>query len=325
MNLNNRLRNPWSLSLALFPQRRYKVVAHAMTDQNLVTKTLRRSSSISRGVHHHDDDEVTNRSLRAAFSATPYIGMMDVAPNSDSFPRPQGAQPGELAPWAHLSERDRTSLNLEVVLERILAVEVPDHPDPLPWAEGEDFTNLAEALAAHSLRDAAVLVAFYDVAGAVHVVLTRRSEHLRSHSGQISFPGGRIDPGEHAIDAALREAQEEVGLNPELVEVLGTGQRVAIMGGGSMVHPVFARLREPPALLASPDEVTEIFQVPLSALLAPGAYREDRWPGGGMGSWMPDNSVFRICFLTFDERNTVWGVTGWMLRGYLCDALGIPR
>ena len=214
---------------------------------------------------------------------------------------------------------------LDQVLERLIGTEVPDHPDPLPWAEGEDLTNLPNALAAHTLRDAAVLVAFYEEAGEVHVVLTRRSENLRSHSGQVAFPGGRIDPGESAVEAALREAYEEVGLAPEAVEVLGLGQKVAIMGGGSMVQPVFARLNKTPRLLASPDEVTEIFHVPLSALLAEGAYREDRWPGGGMGSWMPDGSMFRICFLTFSDTNTVWGVTGWMLRGYLCDILGLAR
>ena len=143
---------------------------------------------------------------------------MDLAPNSDSFPRPEGAKPGESAPWAHLSNTARTELDLDVVLERILAVEFPEHPDPLPWAEGEDLTNLELALEAHNLRDAAVLVAFYEVDGVVHVVLTRRSEHLRSHSGQVSFPGGRIDPGETAVAAALREAHEEVGLDPEVVE-----------------------------------------------------------------------------------------------------------
>jgi 8-oxo-dGTP pyrophosphatase MutT (NUDIX family) len=250
---------------------------------------------------------------------------MDLAPNSDSFPRPVGAVQGEQAPWAHLSEEQRSGFELDQVLERLLSAKFPDHPDPLPWAEGEDLTNLPQALAAHSLRDAAVLVAFYEEAGDVHVVLTRRSENLRSHSGQVAFPGGRIDAGESAIQAALREAYEEVDLDPEVVEVLGLGQKVAIMGGGSMVQPVFARLSRPPRLLASPDEVTEIFHVPLSALLRSGAYREDRWPGGGMGSWMPDGSMFRICFLNFDGTNTVWGVTGWMLRGYLCDILGIDR
>lgn len=115
--------------------------------------------------------------------------------------------------------------------------------------------------------DAAVLVAITDRADP-GVILTVRREHLRTHAGQISFPGGRLDPGEEAIAAALREAHEEIMLDPAIVEIVGTIQPYRTVTG-YIVTPVIAAV--PPDLELRPHEheVADWFEAPLAFLLAP--------------------------------------------------------
>jgi 8-oxo-dGTP pyrophosphatase MutT (NUDIX family) len=116
-------------------------------------------------------------------------------------------------------------------------------------------------------REAAVLVAITD-RPEPGVLLTVRREHLRNHAGQISFPGGRLDPGEDAIAAALREAEEEIGLPPREVELLGTAEPYRTVTG-FRVTPVIGLI--PPDLPLAPheNEVAGWFEAPLSFLLDP--------------------------------------------------------
>jgi len=117
------------------------------------------------------------------------------------------------------------------------------------------------------LRDAAVLVPIVDRPGELTVLLTRRAKHLPDHPGQISFPGGSIDPGDaDAEAAALREAQEEVGLPPDRVSVVGRLDTYLIRTGFSVV-PVVGLLHPPFDLQAEAGEVEEIFEVPLAFFL----------------------------------------------------------
>jgi len=119
------------------------------------------------------------------------------------------------------------------------------------------------------LRDAAVLVPIIDRPRELTVLLTRRSNHLPDHAGQISFPGGGIDPGDaDAEAAALREAHEEVGLAPQHVRVLGRLDTYLVRTGFS-VTPVVGLLRPPFELKAEAGEVDEIFEVPLGFFLDP--------------------------------------------------------
>lgn len=114
---------------------------------------------------------------------------------------------------------------------------------------------------------AAVLIAITDRAQP-GVILTVRREHLRTHAGQIAFPGGRIDPGEDAVAAALREAHEEVLVPPELVEVVGAIEPYRTVTG-YVVTPVLGVL--PPDLSLEPHEheVADLFEAPLGFLLDP--------------------------------------------------------
>ncbi len=119
------------------------------------------------------------------------------------------------------------------------------------------------------IQPAAVLLPLMAGDDGLEVLLTRRSADLRQHAGQISFPGGRIDSTDASPEAAaLREAQEEVGLPPSRVEVLGS-MRPYQTGTGYLVHPVVGFVEEAVRLRPNPAEVDEIFQVPLAFFLNP--------------------------------------------------------
>lgn len=137
------------------------------------------------------------------------------------------------------------------------------------------------------------------------VVLTRRRRDLRSHPGQLSFPGGRIDEGETVEEAALREAQEEIALRPDSVEVAGRGPTFFIPPSGFWVVPVIARWREPHELQPNPWEVDEVLHVPLTTLL-----EEERWryvplsDRGAMWAWDLGDDL-------------LWGATAMMVAALL--------
>ena len=144
-------------------------------------------------------------------------------------------------------------------------------PDPFaalrravgPGAPSSDY-DLTPALrpAGRALRGAAVLVAFEDAPGGLRLYLTKRSSHLKHHPGQIAFPGGKIDAGDvDAVAAALREAEEEIGLPPGAVEVLGSLPAHETVTAFS-VTPVLARIVRPFEPVAEAGEVDEVFTVP---------------------------------------------------------------
>jgi 8-oxo-dGTP pyrophosphatase MutT (NUDIX family) len=156
------------------------------------------------------------------------------------------------------------------------------------------------------LRPAAVLVAVIARPEGASVLLTRRSDTLNSHSGQIAFPGGRLDPGETAVEAALREAQEEVALDPSVVEVLGVADTYET-GTGFRVTPVIGWLDRPPVVKASPDEVAEIFETPWDFLMDSANHRRDHLESPtGMRRW--------FWAMPFQERY-IWGMTAGVIRG----------
>jgi 8-oxo-dGTP pyrophosphatase MutT (NUDIX family) len=161
------------------------------------------------------------------------------------------------------------------------------------------------------LRDAAVLVPIIDRPAELTVLLTRRSAHLPDHAGQISFPGGGIDPGDaDAEAAALREAEEEVGLAPRHVTLLGRLDTYVVRTGFSVV-PVVALLHPPFELRAEVGEVDEIFEVPL-AFFCNRANRE-------LHSRM-FRGAERFFFAYPFGDYYIWGATAGILSN-LCDVL----
>ena len=156
----------------------------------------------------------------------------------------------------------------------------------------------------------AVLAPLYDRGGEAHVVLTRRSRRMRAHAGEVSFPGGRVEEGDADLVAtALREAEEEIGLDPATVEIIGELDHLATVTSGSFIVPWVGAMPGLPDLLPCSEEVDAVLHVPLSELMAPGVFREERW---SFGEGLDRPIVF------FDlVGDTVWGATAAMLRQLL--------
>jgi 8-oxo-dGTP pyrophosphatase MutT (NUDIX family) len=154
----------------------------------------------------------------------------------------------------------------------------------------------------------AALLALFEECGDARVVLIRRAIALPTHPGEVALPGGRVEPGESMVDAALREASEEVGLAPEHVEVVGWLDRVVGATSGSVATPVVGVLGSRPRLVAAPGEVEAVFDVALSDLMA--VYREERWDVPA-----PDQAMH---FFELPE-DTVWGMTARILHQLLAD------
>ena len=129
-----------------------------------------------------------------------------------------------------------------------------------------DFADLADEPATR-LTAAGVLVAITDRPDP-GVILTQRTDTLRTHAGQVAFPGGRLDPGEDAVVAALREAEEEIALPRAQVQVIGAVDRYRTVTGYT-VTPVLAIVPADVPLVASEAEVASVFEVPLDFLLDP--------------------------------------------------------
>ena len=157
------------------------------------------------------------------------------------------------------------------------------------------------------ITPAAVLVAVIERAGTLSVLLTRRAEQLARHAGQISFPGGRADPGDGTPQrTALREAEEEVGLPAARVEIAGRLDDY-LVGTGYRITPVVGLVSEPPALEADRREVAEIFEVPLPFVMEPANYRRDRLTVGGVDR--------RFYVLPYGAYH-IWGATAAILVNF---------
>ncbi|HOK11048.1 MAG TPA: CoA pyrophosphatase [Ottowia sp.] len=193
---------------------------------------------------------------------------------------------------------------------------------PPPWQpelrQEPRFTDRAPAAAA-------VLVPLVDRPQGLSVLLTERADHLSTHSGQVAFPGGKVDPDDaDAVDAALREAEEEVDLSRRFVDVLGQ-LPVYVTGTQFIVTPVVAVVQPGFVLRPNPQEVAHAFEVPLSWLMNPAHHRRHRlrWEGqerewysmpyvervrveAGAGESLPGGEVERF----------IWGATAGMLRNF---------
>jgi 8-oxo-dGTP pyrophosphatase MutT (NUDIX family) len=162
---------------------------------------------------------------------------------------------------------------------------------------------------AGALREAAVLVPLFEKAGKPHVLLTRRCADLRHHAGQISFPGGRIDShDEDSLAAALREADEEVGLAAGHVDVLGRLSEQLVVVTGFRLTPWVGSVPYPYPYRPHPGEVEEILEVPLAELARPGAHRTETREAYGM--------LHEVHFFALG-KDTIWGATARVLHELL--------
>lgn len=155
------------------------------------------------------------------------------------------------------------------------------------------------------LRDAAVLIPVVDRGAQATVLLTKRAETLRSHTGQVAFPGGRIDSGDRSAEfAALRETDEEIGLGREFIEVIGRMPDY-VSGSGYRIAPVLSIVRPGFSLTLNSDEVDAAFEVPLAFLMDPANHHRD--------SRFWNDLEWFFYEMPYDGQR-IWGVTAGIIR-----------
>ncbi len=165
--------------------------------------------------------------------------------------------------------------------------------------------DMRDMIVREGLRDAAVLIPVVDRRDGASVILTKRTEKLRSHSGQISFPGGRLDPTDPTPEyAALRETEEEIGISPNYIEVVGRMPDY-VSGSGFRIAPILSVVRPDFHLSINPDEVDDAFEVPLAFLMDPANHTRDS------RVWQDRERYFYT--MPFGERY-IWGVTAGIIR-----------
>lgn len=217
-----------------------------------------------------------------------------------SIPRPRDVAAGGPAPWAGLTD-PAADATLDAVRAAV-PVGRAGRPSPV---ESDGATPSAVLVPLFPEEDASL-----------SVLLTRRSWNLRTHKGEVSFPGGRTEPGETPAQAAVREAHEEVGLAPSTVEQLGELDHLTTVTRRAYIVPVVGLLPGRPDLVVNTDEVDAALLVPLSELLAPEVFREERW---GTGEWSRPVYFFEL------QGDTVWGATAALLRQLLSRVLGVDH
>jgi len=226
--------------------------------------------------------------------------MMRSRGGAQRIPRPSSFTPGDPPPWA----------GVPAALRRPSLADVRAACATLPPAD-TGWGALPET------RPAAVLVALFEEAGEARVILTKRPETMPSHQGEIAFPGGKYEPD---LDAdlratALREAHEEIGLDPASVEIVAELDHLVTVSARFALTPFVGLLPARPALVPHVREVDAVFDVALSELLHDDVFREERWevPPEMLVGVGKDRAIhfFELA------GETVWGATARILVGFL--------
>lgn len=174
---------------------------------------------------------------------------------------------------------------------------------PVSDQSAADMAPIGEA----TLKAASVLIGIIERADGLHLVLTKRTAHLSAHAGQISFPGGRAEVEDATpADTALREAHEEIGLPPASVDVLGS-LSFYVTVTGFQVSPIVGWIKQPVHYVIDPNEVDEVFEVPLSFVIDQSNHRRE--------FRMRNNEKRYFFAIPYGERY-IWGATAGMLVGF---------
>ena len=176
--------------------------------------------------------------------------------------------------------------------------------DPLEERDPVDGVHVGADLGGHQPAPAAVLIGLIERPAGHTVLLTRRADTLRSHTGQIALPGGRRDPGETAWETALREAEEEIGLHSRYVSLAGLSTPL-LTHSGYLITPVVGFVRPGFELRPNPHEVADIFETPFGFLMDPANHESEEREFHG--------SLRQIYAMTHEDRR-IWGITASILR-----------
>ena len=210
------------------------------------------------------------------------------------LPRPTQWRELQHAPWSRL---DLSALDNLDAIEASLRRRQPDPASQRPPANA---------------NPSAVLIPLFSDGSESRVLLTRRSESLNSHKGQIAFPGGRLEPGESSIDAALRETREEIGVDASQARVIGELPAHRTISSSSHIVPHVVRLPDAPQEFRVNEEVERVFSVSLRELVRADTYAQEHWV-------FPDREVIVPMFYLDDE--TIWGATARMLQELIMLAI----
>ncbi len=220
-------------------------------------------------------------------------------------PRPAG---GGLTPAAAVGLPAVTPSSPPQVLEPWIAARLhPLSADPVADLQVHydlDAEGVAIADAVSASIPAAVLIGLVERESGLNLILTRRADTLSRHSGQVALPGGRTDAGETPWAAALREAQEEIGLEPRFVRPTGLCD-IYRTGSGFEITPVVAFVAPGFALTPSPAEVAEVFETPFAFLMDPANHEERIWES--------PQGARRYYAMPHQDR-LIWGATAGILR-----------
>lgn len=233
-----------------------------------------------------------------------------------TIPEPDEIASGDPAPWLPLPLEQRRGLDLAKVVERLRHggrhledTVIPGDPDEMVLDDDVEHHG--------ALRRSAVLVALFEEDGETHVVLTRRSMRLRSHRGEIAFPGGQSDPGEVPLVTALRETYEEVGIEPASITPIGWLSPIVTLASDSAIWPVVGLLESRPEMTIDPIEVDRAFSVSLAELLGDDVYIQERWRREPRRRGSDDEGFFPISFFKV-PGDLIWGATARVLTELLC-------
>jgi 8-oxo-dGTP pyrophosphatase MutT (NUDIX family) len=168
----------------------------------------------------------------------------------------------------------------------------------------------------------AVLVPVFEDDGSAWLVLTRRAQHLRAHKGEVAFPGGRQDDNETLMEAALRETREEIGLDTELIEIVGELDHLATVSSNSSIVPYVGVLPgRPLRFTPNPDEVETVITVSIDELLQDDVFHSELWEwqqATGLAGERPVH-FFHL------YGDTVWGATARILVNLLSIVTGVEH
>ncbi len=229
---------------------------------------------------------------------------------SQHIPRPPQIRPGDLPPWDGLDLHIR-EWSIDQVVAAMGAAPPPMRDNP--------FTP-------SPVRASAVLVGLFEDAGRVRVAFIKRPGHSTTHAGEVAFPGGKFEEGTDSdLQAtALREASEEIGLDPSTVTVLAELDTGATVVSGFTIAPFVAVIEAPEGgWKTDPNEVAAMVCPSLAELFRPEVYRQERWDIPPSPQWQVGVQHHPMHFFDL-AGETVWGATARVLCDFLCVVAGLP-
>ncbi len=153
-----------------------------------------------------------------------------------------------------------------------------------------------------------MLLLFPDEFSEINLFFTLRSDKLTTHKGQISFPGGASEPGETAIQTAFRETYEEIGVSEDKIEFIGYLSQLFVPPSNSLIQPIVCFCEEKPTLKLNPDEVSELFALPIETFFKSELLVREKW---NIEGWLVDVPFWNV------HLTPLWGATAMILQEFL--------